>query len=660
MARTNGMNVDDSSAMMASRTTSRRRGHPTHTWSMPVGASLQPDGVRFRVWAPKRQRAEMVLTSPRQFAVPMTPEPDGYFTIMVPQLGAGARYWFRLDGEGPYPDPCSRFQPDGPHGPSMVVDPAAYAWHVTDWPGITIHGQVIYELHLGTFTPEGTCDAAIAKLDDLKDVGITLLEIMPVADFPGRWNWGYDGVDLYAPSRVYGDPHALKRLVDAAHEHGLGAMLDVVYNHFGPDGNYLGAYSDDYFTDRYENEWGAAINFDGPTAKPVRDFFIHNACYWIHEFRFDGLRFDATQSIHDHGPRHILAELSERTREAAGKRTIVLTAENEPQDVRLVRPIERGGFGLDSMWHEDFHHSAMVALTGFREAYYTDYRGQPEEFLAAVKRGLIYQGQFYAWQGQPRGSVVDDEPASAFVCFLQNHDQVANTLAGDRIHALTSPAHYRAMAALWLLGPNTPLFFMGQEFGASTPFCYFVDHGPELAALVHKGRKEFLAQFPSYASPEAQAAIPDPSNPSLFMRSKLDWTERRRHAAIVRFHRDLLRLRRDDPVIAAQDRQRIDGARLAADAFVLRYFARDGADRLLVINLGTQSDCRPAPEPLLSMVGGRLWQLVWSSNDPQYGGPDALNPYTPLCWHLPATSASLLVPGDAPAHNGHAVRRRTA
>jgi len=301
-------------------------------------------------------------------------------------------------------------------------------------------GQVIYELHIGTFTPEGTFDAAARELLELKRLGITLLEVMPIAAFPGRWNWGYDGVNLYAPSQMYGDVEALKRFINAAHAFGLGVILDVVYNHLGPDGNYLRAYSDDYFTDRYKNDWGDAINFDGPDSPEVREFFIRNACYWITEFHLDGLRLDATQNIYDAGPVHVLAELSRRTREVAWPRNIVLIAENEPQDIRCLLPIEQGGFDLDGMWNDDFHHAAQVALTGQREAYYTDYRGNPQEFISAVKRGFLYQGQYYKWQKQPRGTVVTSQPASAFILFTQNHDQVANTLHGERIHALTSAA----------------------------------------------------------------------------------------------------------------------------------------------------------------------------------------------------------------------------
>jgi maltooligosyltrehalose trehalohydrolase len=522
----------------------------------------------------------------------------------------------------------------------MIVDPHAFHWQDAGWPGVRLPGQVIYELHIGTFTAEGTFDAAARELEELKRVGITLIEVMPVAEFPGRWNWGYDGVDLYAPSHRYGDAEAFKRFVNTAHALGLGVILDVVYNHLGPDGSYLPAYSDAYFTDRHTTDWGPALNFDGPGSCEVREFFVRNACYWIAEFHLDGLRLDATQDIHDASPIHILAEISQRTREAAGQRQIVLLAENEPQHVMCVTPVEQGGYGLDGMWNDDFHHTAQVALSGRREAYYTDYRGAPQEFVSAIKHGFLYQGQWYHWQEKPRGSVVTTQPASTFVIFTQNHDQVANSLNGARITALTSPARYRALTALMLLAPETPMLFMGQEFGASNPFLYFADHREAaLAKSVRKGRKEFLAQFPSYGSAEAQEVVPDPCSPSTFERSKLDFSERVTHAPLYLFHQDLLRLRREDSVLARQDRKRLDGAILGPETFALRFFGDAGDDRLLVVNLGADFEYIPAPEPLLAPVSGGSWRLVWSSDNPRYGGPGITDPCGANGWRFPGASA---------------------
>ncbi|HEX6247468.1 MAG TPA: alpha-amylase family glycosyl hydrolase, partial [Nocardioidaceae bacterium] len=378
----------------------------------------------FTVWAPRARSVDLLLPDARH---PMVPGEEGHWHVAA-EAGPESTYAFSLDGGDPRPDPRGRRLPDGPHGWSQLFDPGAYAWTDDRWRGPDLEGSVIYELHVGTFTPEGTLDAAAERLDHLVDLGVGLVELMPLAPFPGTHGWGYDGVAPYAVHEVYGGPAALQRFVDAAHARGVGVCLDVVYNHLGPDGNYLSSYSGDYFTDRYDNEWGDAIDFDGPSSPPVRELFIENAVYWIREFHVDGLRLDATQQIFDRSPRHLLAELSARTRAAAAQRKIVLVAENEPQDVIALRPVERGGWGLDALWSDDFHHAARVALTGRREAYYTDYRGTAQELLSCVKRGLLYQGQHYVWQNKTRGTPVTTEPAAAFVFYLQNHDQVANQL----------------------------------------------------------------------------------------------------------------------------------------------------------------------------------------------------------------------------------------
>jgi maltooligosyltrehalose trehalohydrolase len=363
-----------------------------------------------------------------------------------------------------------------------VVDPSTYAWRDGAWRGVTLEGQVIQELHIGTFTREGTWAAAARALPELADVGITLLEVMPIAEFPGRFGWGYDGVDLFAPTRLYGEPDDVRRFVDACHELGLGVLLDVVYNHLGPDGNYLGELGDYVRGADEATEWGDALAFDGPHAGPVRELFIANAVHWIEEYHFDGLRLDATQAIIDRSPRHLLADLGVAARAAAGGRSIVLVAENEPQDVIHLRPPGAGGYGLDALWNDDFHHAALVAATGRSEAYCRDYRGSAQELLSAAKWGFLYQGQRYAWQDQPRGTPTFDLPRHRFVAFLQNHDQVANSARGCRGHELTTPGRWRALTALLLLAPHTPMLFQGQEWGTSSPFVYFADHVPELAA----------------------------------------------------------------------------------------------------------------------------------------------------------------------------------
>jgi len=486
-------------------------GHPSEC-KLPVGAEITPDGVHFRVWAPNSRKVSVQLISAEGAkSIALESESDGYFSGIVAGARANMLYKFQLDS-GAFPDPVSRFQPEGPHGPSRIIDRGAFRWTDTEWHGVTREGQVIYEMHIGTFTKEGTWRAAMEQLLELARLGITLLEIMPIADFPGRFGWGYDGVDLFAPTRLYGGPDDFRAFVDQAHALGLGVILDVVYNHIGPDGNFLKQFSPDYFTDRYQNEWGEALNFDGTQSRPVREFFIANAGYWIDEYHLDGLRLDATQQIFDSSEEHILAAIARRVREAAKDRSTYLVAENETQQSGLVRPVEQGGYGLDALWNDDFHHSARVALTGRNEAYYSDHLGHPQEFISAMKRGFLFQGQWYAWQNKRRGTPTTGLHPANFVNCIQNHDQVANSLRGIRLHQLTSPGSFRAMTALLLLGPGTPMLFQGQEFAASTPFLYFADHNPELAKLVAAGRQQFLEQFPSIACAESTPCLANPES----------------------------------------------------------------------------------------------------------------------------------------------------
>jgi maltooligosyltrehalose trehalohydrolase len=616
---------------------------------LPVGAEITTEGVHFRVWAPRARLVEVVLDD-GGLAVALAPGPGGYHDGVAEAATRGTRYRFRLDGGPLLPDPASRFQPEGPHGPSAVVDPSTFPWTDGGWRGVGLKGQVLYEMHVGTFTPAGTWEAAARELPELARAGITVIELMPVADFPGRFGWGYDGVDLFAPTRLYGEPDDFRRFVDRAHALGLGVILDVVYNHLGPDGNYLKEFSGDYFTDRYPNDWGEAINFDGEGSGAVREFVLANAAHWIEEYHLDGLRLDATQQIYDASPEHILAALSRRVRAAAGGRATLLIAENEPQDVRVVRSLEAGGYGLDAVWNDDFHHAAVVALTGLTAAYYSDYRGTAQEFVSVMKRGFLYQGQRYRWQKKRRGTSTVGLPPATFVTFIQNHDQIANSARGHRRHLLTSPGRYKAMTALMLLGPGTPLLFQGQEFGASAPFLYFADHKPELARLVRRGRADFLRQFPALAAPEMQKQLPDPADPATFEHSKLDLSERERHAETYALHRDLLALRREEAVFASQRPDGLDGAVLAEEAFVLRYFDGGQDDRLLLVNLGRELSIDPAPEPLLAPPTDAHWEVRWSSEDPRYGGFGTAPVESDEGWRLPAESAIVMRPArDTPA-----------
>jgi maltooligosyltrehalose trehalohydrolase len=617
----------------------------------PIGAEIISENeTHFRVWAPKANVLEVVLESSadrraeRSFHS-LARERDGYFSGTV-SCGAGTHYRFRLNGSGDFhPDPASRFQPEGPHGSSCVVDPFAFKWTDANWRGVKLSGQVIYEFHVGTFTPDGTWRAAAEKLELLKNDGITLLEMMPIADFPGRFGWGYDGVVLFAPSHLYGTPEDLRAFIDRAHALGLGVILDVVYNHFGPDGNYLGVYSGDYMNRERENEWGDSINFDGKNSGPVREFFITNGRYWIEEFRFDGFRFDATQSIFDRSQEYIVGAIGRAAREAAGGRSIVLFAENERQWAKLIRTREQGGDDLDGVWNDDWHHAAVIALTGRNEAYYSDYLGCPQEFVAAAKYGYLYQGQPYTWQEAPRGHPSLDLKPEAFVSFLENHDQVSNSATGDRLRLQTSPGSYRAMTALLLLGPWTPLLFQGEEFGASTPFVYFSEVGDEkLREAVKRGRFEFLAQFPSAASEDVQATLAVPYEIETFRRCKLDWSERQKNQTLSNLHRDLIKLRREDSRLCRQSKGGIDGAVLRSESFVLRYFGEANDDRLLVVNLGSREELTPVPEPLLAPPADCTWEILWTSESRRYGGLGAVNIDPDEKWVLPAESALVFRP----------------
>jgi maltooligosyltrehalose trehalohydrolase len=605
---------------------------------------LTEGGVHFRVWAPTRRKVDVVIEGAEPRLVSLVKDSSGYFAGLANHVGAGARYKYRLDSDGPFPDPASRFQPEGPHHASEVIDPSAFKWTDAAWRGVKLENQVIYEMHIGSFTKEGTWASAAKQLPQLANTGITVLEVMPVAEFPGRFGWGYDGVQLFAPSHLYGRPDDFRSFVNEAHSVGIGVILDAVYNHLGPGGNYLPQFSACYFSDHEPTDWGPAINFDGRDSGPVREFYIANAGYWIEEFHLDGLRLDATQDIHDSSDDHILGAIVREVRRRAEPRIAIVVGENEPQQVKLIEPPGKGGHGLDALWNDDFHHSAMVAITGRNEAYYTDYLGRPQEFISAVKYGFLYQGQRYKWQQARRGtSGLHLTPASK-VIFIQNHDQVANSAYGIRCHQLTDPGRFRAMTALLLLAPATPMLFQGQEFGASNPFLFFADHEPALAETVLAGRATFLAQFRSLATPGMSEVFADPSDPATFERCKLDHSERETHAPIFSLHRDLLRLRREEPVFRAQRKNGVDGAVLAEEAFLLRFFGEAQDDRLLLINFGTDLHLDPAPEPLLAPPADCEWTVLWSSENPKYGGAGTAPLDTEENWQIPGRAAVVLKP----------------
>lgn len=596
------------------------------TWEIPIGAVPDASGTHFCVWAPDTRQVELVVPSPdgpRRY--PLMPEADGYFAGHIAGLGPGTRYSYSLDGGDPRPDPASRSQPEGVHGPSEVVDSRAYGWGDAAWRGLPLEDLVIYELHVGTATPAGTFDALIDKLDDLKRLGVTAIELMPVADFPGERNWGYDGVNLYAPSRAYGGPEGLRRLVDAAHGKGLAVLLDVVYNHLGPDGNYLWSYTRDYFTDRHKTPWGDALNFDGPRSRPVRDFFIGNALHWAHEYHIDGLRLDATHAIVDDSPTHVIAELAATVRASLPPgRHFLLIAENEENNPGIVRPV--GGaapslsddpalvaaWGLDGLWADDFHHEVRVALTGEREGYYADYAGSAEELARTIDQGWFYEGQEAPHTGRPRGAPATEVDPPRFVYCIQNHDQVGNRALGERLSHDVGLAAYRAASALLLLCPETPLIWMGQEWAASTPFLFFTDHNPELGRLVTEGRRKEFARFTAFSG----ETVPDPQDPATFARSKLPWEERAQqpHGGVLALYTDLLALRRSHPALRERGRDSFSATPVSGGALLLRRRGPGDEQLMLAVSLAGAAEFDLGP------ATGGGWRVLLDSEAGAYGG----------------------------------------
>lgn len=516
---------------------------------MPFGAEALGQGRgRFRLWAPSAGEVALVLARDR--VAPMTALGEGWWE-RIETAPAGTHYRYRINGALEVPDPASRFNPADVHGPSEVVDPAAFEWDDGDWRGLPWREAVIYELHVGTFSPEGTFAGVASRLDYLAQLGVTAVELMPIADFPGKRGWGYDGVLPFAPDAAYGRPEDLKRLIAAAHARGLMVFLDVVYNHFGPEGNTLHAYALQFFTERRRTPWGAAINFDGPDARPVRDFFIHNALYWLEEYHFDGLRLDAVHAIRDDSRRDILTELAEAVRAGPGcRRHVHLVLENDKNQARyLERAPDGTARWYDAQWNDDVHHAFHVLVTGESDGYYADYAEDAARLLGrCLAEGYAYQGEASRYrEHSARGEPSANLPPAAFISFLQTHDQVGNRACGERLVALAGEAALRAATAAWLLAPAPPLLFMGEEFGAATPFLYFCDFTGELAAAVREGRRREFARFARFADSAARAVIPDPNDPGTFLTSRLDWscTGRQPHARWFALYRRLLAVRRE-------------------------------------------------------------------------------------------------------------------
>ena len=520
------------------------------------GAIPSQDGVSFAVWAPAAKTLELTLLDGAAAGThPLASSAGGLRETWIRGAAAGDRYTYLLDGRGPYPDPASRFQPEGVHGPSQIVDPWAFAWHDSRWRPRPHRDLVIYELHVGTFTPEGTFAAVEAKLPYLRDLGITAIELMPVADFAGSRNWGYDGVALFAPSRAYGAPDDLRRLVDAAHRHGLSVILDVVYNHLGPEGAYAPAFNPSYLTDRHRTPWGSAVNLDGDGSPMVRSFILDNAAHWVREYHVDGLRLDATHALIDDSPRQIVQEIAETVRGAAG-RPVFVHAEDHRNLASMVDDAANGGWGLDAVWADDFHHVVRTMVAGDTHGYYADFAGHTRELATVVQDGWLYSGAYSAHAKQARGTSAATIPMHRFVVCVQNHDQIGNRAFGNRLHHEVSPEVWRAVSVLLLTVPMTPLLFMGQEWAASSPFQFFTDLGADLGPLVTNGRREEFADFPEFSSAESLHRIPDPQAARTFETSMLAWEEQARgeHARSLALYRALLALRREHPAVAGSER----------------------------------------------------------------------------------------------------------
>ncbi|TVR50809.1 MAG: malto-oligosyltrehalose trehalohydrolase [Gemmatimonadales bacterium] len=613
-------------------------GPPSGRRGVPIGATPDADGVHFRLWAPAAERVDLVVEDERggNTRRPMEEEGGGWFGLHVPSLSSGVLYRFAPDGGEPIPDPASRFQPQGVHGPSQVVDSGRYPWRHNGWQGRPWPEAVFYELHVGAFTPEGTFRGVMERLDHLVDLGITALELMPLAAFPGIRGWGYDGVFPYAPHVGYGAPDELRRLVDEAHGRGLMVFLDVIYNHFGPEGNHLHRYAPDFFTDRFSTPWGEALDF---RSRPVREFFIQNALYWLEEYRFDGLRLDAVHAIRDDSSPHFLEELADRVhRRFHGEREVHLVLENGRNEARyLDRRREGVGPRYVAQWNDDFHHAAHVLATGEGDGYYASFADDPLRHLGrALAEGFSFQGEpFPAWDGRPRGEPSGHLPPTAFVAFLQNHDQVGNRALGERLTRLVEPPVEEALLILLLLAPPPPLLFMGEEWGAPEPFLFFCDFHEELAERVREGRREEFSSFPAFQEAEARERIPDPNAPETFQRSVLAWdraaegTHLRRRERV----RELLEVRRREivPLLGRMDGDGVEMGRSARWArpggrgLRVTWTLAEGVELTVVANLGHE----PAPSPPRPLGGRRIAGTHPPGED---GGRDDILPPWSVTW----------------------------
>jgi maltooligosyltrehalose trehalohydrolase len=592
-------------------------------WEPSLGAWITPGGVRFRVWAPEARSIDLTLPCVKTPASvhPLRSTGDGYFSGVFPDISTGTRYQFRIDGDASYPDPASRFQPEGVHGPSEIVDPSVFSWTDDNWVGVSMEDLILYELHVGTFSSSGTFNGVRERLKTLHDLGVTAIELMPVADFPGNRNWGYDGVDLFAPARCYGTPDDLRHLVNEAHALGIGVVLDVVYNHLGPDGAYLGAFSPYYFSSTHKGPWGDAVNFDDEHCRPARDFFIENALHWIHEYHIDGLRLDATHAIVDDSPTHFLKELAQKVLASLSEeQNVLLIAEDDRNQAQLVLSTDRGGYGLDGVWADDFHHQVRCLLTGDNEGYFQDFSGKVEDLSKTLRQGWFFTGQNSVFRKGPRGTPTEGIPLHRFVHCIQNHDQVGNRAMGDRLHFKVDLASFRAVSTLLLLSPATPLIFMGQEWGASTPFCYFTDHEEALGKAVTAGRRKEFCSFKAFSEPNSILSIPDPQALSTFVNSQLNWEERHLepHTGILNLYRELIKLRRTEPALMRKIDSSLELVVLGENFLAVRRATSDASAILMVVCLKGQGKTIIETCSVNQPPQGKQWALLQTTEDPDF------------------------------------------
>lgn len=597
-------------------------------WKMTLGANVTNAGVTFAVWAPDHEQVRVVIDDDYGIrTLDMTVDSRGVWSVTDSQAGEGARYAFLPGNEPETPDFYSRSQPDGVHARSQVVDPTRFRWSDQKWQGVSAAEAIIYELHVGTYTPEGTWSALIEQLPAIKNLGVTVLEVMPVSECPGNRNWGYDGVYHFAPASYYGSPDDMRRFVDAAHQHGLAVILDVVYNHFGPEGNYTGRYSPYYLSESHETDWGPALNWDGKHSEMVRQWAIDNACYWVDEFHIDGFRFDATHAMVDNSPTHIIQELGERVRDVAGSKSLLLYAEDGRHDIRRARTIDRGGEGMDGTWADDFHHEMRVHLTNDKEMWLKHYGGTMLTIAETINSGF---GPTTFRRGD-EFSVEEADPGHAFVIALQNHDQVGNRPFGERIHHVINEVRYKVASAVLLFAPETPLIFMGQEFAASTPFSFFTDMPTELGRLVTEGRRREFGEFGAFGDEELRDSIPDPQDRSTFERSKLRLEERDKHSGVYELYSDLIALRKTEPALRGGDRARTEAIPLSAELLQARRWSAD-QELMLLANFG--------PETSTSLEDG--WSIALSTQDEKYGGQEQPMIYGNETATIPARTALVL------------------